>query len=124
MKSAVGLVVFVLAVVPAAGGDLPAEIDRLVNQQLKAQHIVPAPAADDATFFRRINLALGGRIPLPSEVRLFLADTRPDKRARAVDRLLGSTAFANHMTKSWRSWLLPEAATNPDIANIAPAFEA
>ena len=46
-------------------GSLPLakEIDRRVNEKLKAQHVAAVPQADDAAFFRRINLALAGRIP-------------------------------------------------------------
>ncbi|MBN9122872.1 MAG: DUF1553 domain-containing protein, partial [Planctomycetes bacterium] len=79
--------------------------------------------ADDAAFFRRINLALAGLVPVPSEVRLFLADADPHKRAKAIDKLLASPAYANHMTTTWRGWLLPEAVTDPQIAQTVPGFE-
>lgn len=132
MRGGVSLLVCFLAVLPAiAAGParpdpevLAAEIDRLIAEKLHAQRVEPVPRADDATFFRRIHLALAGRIPMPAEVRAFLADTRPDKRARAVERLLHSAAFANHLTTSWRGWLLPEAVTNQEIAGTVPAFEA
>src|SRR5205085_1574784 len=57
------------------------------------------------------------------DVRAFLADTDPDKRAKAIDRLLDSAAYANHQTAVWRGWLLPEAATNDQAAAGVPAFE-
>jgi hypothetical protein len=132
MKGGIGLVIFFLAVLPATAGDparpdptaLAAEIDRLVNEHLKAHHFSPAPPSDDAAFFRRISLALAGRVAVPSEVRAFLADSPADKRANAVERLLRSPAFANHLTACWRGWLLPEANTNLEVANAVPAFEA
>jgi hypothetical protein len=102
---------------------LAAEIDRFVLEKLKASNVLPAARADDAAFIRRLNLALGGRIPVSSQVRLFLADPSRDKRAKAIDRLLASAAYANYMSASWRGWLLPEAATDPAVANTAPAFE-
>lgn len=102
---------------------LAAEIDRLVLEKLKAAHVFPGPRADDPTFFRRLNLAIGGRVPVPSEVRAFVADQSPDKRARAIERLLASAPYANYLTASWRGWLLPEAATDPNIANTAQQFE-
>jgi len=52
---------------------LTAEIDRLVLEKLKAAGVSPASRCDDATFIRRLNLALGGRVPVSSEVRLFVA---------------------------------------------------
>jgi hypothetical protein len=99
-------------------------IDRHVGEKLKASNVPPAPLADDATFFRRVNLVLGGRVPVPSEVRRFLADADPDKRAKVIDRLLASPAFATHLTTTWRGWLLPEAATDFGVANSVPGFEA
>ncbi len=105
------------------GSALAAEIDRLVLEKLKSAGVAAMPPADDATFFRRLNLTLAGRIPASSEVQSFLADMSPDKRARAVERLLASPAYVNHLTTSWSNWLLPEAATDPNIANAAIAFK-
>ena len=102
---------------------LAVQIDRLVLEKLKASAVIPAPRADDASFIRRLNLVLGGRVPVSSDVRAFIADQSPEKRAKAIDHLLDSAAYANHMTASWRGWLLPEAATDPALANAAPAFE-
>jgi uncharacterized protein DUF1549/uncharacterized protein DUF1553 len=106
---------------PAA---LAATIDRRIMARLQENKVIPAPPADDATFFRRINLALGGRVPVSSEVRAFLADSDPNKREKAVEKLLGSAAFVNYQTTTWRSWLLPEAQTSPEVAATVPNFEA
>ena len=129
MKLATALAVL-LAAAPlsvAAGPDpaaLAGAIDRLVAANLSSAGVSAAPPADDATYFRRIHLALAGRIPRPAEVRAFLADPAPDKRAAAVDRLLASPEYAAHMARTWRGWLLPEAATDPQVAAAAPGFEA
>src|SRR5262249_21688138 len=39
-------------------------------------------------------------------------DTRPDKRARLVARLLAGPAYVNHFVNVWRALLLPEVSTN------------
>jgi Protein of unknown function (DUF1549)/Protein of unknown function (DUF1553) len=128
MKAGRSLFVLFFAVMPALGGDRPdpaalaKEIDRRVNDKLKAQHVSPTAQADDATFFRRINLALTGRIPDAAAVRAFLADTSANKRARAVDRLLDSSAFVNYFAKAWRGWLLQ--GTSADVADGVPELEA
>jgi hypothetical protein len=121
------VVLFVPVVSLAAKPDpvaLAAIIDARIGEQHKTHGVPAAPRSDDATFFRRAHLVLAGRIPVPSEVRLFLADADPAKRSKAIDRLLASPAYVNHMTTTWRAWLLPEAATDPQIAGAAPGFEA
>jgi len=102
---------------------LAAAIDKEIGAALAARRVPAAPRADDAAFFRRAHLVLAGRVPAASEVRLFLADTDPAKRAKTIDRLLGSAAFANHMTTTWRGWLLPEAVTDFQVAAAVPGFE-
>src|SRR5262249_28980615 len=74
--------------------------------------------------YRRTNLALAGRIPVPANVRTFMADSDSDKRGKAIDQLLDSAACTNHLTTVWRGWILPEALTNDQIASAAPQFEA
>ena len=96
MKRYLGLLAGLILAAPAAAADRPdpaalaVVIDRHVGERLVSEQVPPAPRADDAEFFRRANLVLAGRVPVPSEVRLFLADTDPDKRRKAVEKLLAS----------------------------------
>lgn len=99
-------------------------IDRRIEEKLGVYKAPTSPRSDDAAFFRRINLTLAGRIPVPAETQLFLADAHPNKRARAIEKLLASPAYANHLTTTWRGWLLPEAAADFQIAATVPGFEA
>lgn len=71
-------------------------IDPLIEALWRDAKVTPAPAADDGAFLRRVSLDLIGRVPTLAEARSFLADPAPDRRARAVDSLLGSVAFAEH----------------------------
>lgn len=103
---------------------LASAIDRFVSQKHAAEKVKSAPPADDATFFRRVNLALAGRIATPSDVRAFVADAATDKRSKAIEKILASAAYATHMTTVWRGWLLPEAVTTPEVAAAVPGFEA
>jgi hypothetical protein len=64
-----------------------------------------APRADDAEFFRRACLDLLGVIPTEAETVEFLQDPSPDKRARAIDRLLLSPRHADWFA-TWYSNLL------------------
>src|SRR4051812_12414251 len=72
-------------------------IDVLLAQQWEKAQVRPAPLAGDAEFLRRVFLDLTGVIPTVSEVRAFLADTRPDKRERQIDELVRRPGFATHL---------------------------
>ncbi len=116
-------ILFVLLFAPAAAADdaarLSDRIDELVSAKLAAAKVEPAPAADDAEFFRRLCLDLTGRIPSLSQVRDFLDDDRPDKRRRWADELLDGGDFADrtaaHFANYWRSVLLAQA--NPQASS-------
>jgi hypothetical protein len=69
-------------------------IDRHVLAKLRRLNIPPAPLAEDLTFLRRASLDVAGDLPTPAEVRAFLADPRPDKRARKIDELLARPGHA------------------------------
>jgi hypothetical protein len=81
----------------------PGEIDRLVGAQIKKANIEPAPLTSDEQFVRRAYLDLTGRLPMPADVAEFLGDKSPDKRARAIDRLLASEDYARHWAQYWRT---------------------
>lgn len=72
----------------------PTQVDELVVAQLKQLGIVPSDLANDATFLRRIRLDLTGTLPTPQEIEEFLSDDRSDKRARKIEALLESPAYA------------------------------
>jgi hypothetical protein len=74
-----------------------AALDPLIETLWREAKVTPAPGADDGAFLRRVSLDLIGRVPTLEETRTFLADpSLPDRRARLVDRLLGSHEFAEH----------------------------
>jgi hypothetical protein len=76
-------------------------IDRLVWDKLERLGIVPSEPAGDATFLRRVFLDAIGTLPTAEEVRAFLADAAPEKRARLVDRLLQRPEYADYWTMRW-----------------------
>ncbi len=63
-------------------------IDRAVFARLKSLNMVPSDLADDAEFLRRVTIDTIGCLPSPAEVRSFLANKDPNKRARKIDELL------------------------------------
>jgi hypothetical protein len=76
-------------------------IDGLALAKWKRLGLRPSPAADDATFLRRVTIDLCGRLPTSGEVRTFLADTSPDKRAKWIDRLLDSPDYPAYFALRW-----------------------
>ncbi|MFO0880593.1 MAG: DUF1553 domain-containing protein [Gemmataceae bacterium] len=97
-----------LASYPELRADHP--IDRLVNDRLRKLHIVPSGLCDDATFLRRAYLDVIGTLPTVAEARRFLADRRPDRRARLVDELLARPEFADYWTLKWADVLRVDRA--------------
>jgi hypothetical protein len=77
-------------------GELAALIDRHVETRLKAERVSPAEPADDAEFLRRAYLGLHGVVPTAEQAARFLADTRPDRRARLVDALLADPRYGEY----------------------------
>lgn len=101
-----------------------ARIDQLLSSRWEADKITAAAVSDDAEFCRRVYLDICGRIPPASEVRDFLDDKAPDKRAKLVDRLLESPTYIVNYTNIWRAIMLPEASMDQTIQFFLPGFEA
>jgi hypothetical protein len=80
-------------------------IDRLVFAKLRKLNVLPSEQADDATFMRRVYLDVIGTLPTADEARRFLADPRPDRRARLVDELLERPEFADFWALKWADLL-------------------
>ncbi|HEY7309892.1 MAG TPA: DUF1549 domain-containing protein [Gemmataceae bacterium] len=92
-------------------------IDRLVFRKLRKLNIVPSELADDATYLRRVYLDVIGTLPTPDEARRFLADKRPDRRARLVEELLHRPEFADFWALQWADLLrVDRAALGPKRA--------
>ena len=80
-------------------------IDALVLDKLKKLNIQPSGVCDDAEFLRRVYLDVIGTLPTPNEAKDFLADRRPDRRARLVDALLDRPEYADYWALKWADLL-------------------
>ena len=70
-------------------------IDNRVFGKMQKDGVPHAPMSTDQEFFRRVTLDLTGQIPASADLRAFLGDTSPAKRAKLIDKLIGSPEFVD-----------------------------
>lgn len=87
--------------------DIPAVnyVDEKVQAKLKSLRLVQSDLCTDEEFVRRLSLDTRGIIPEPDEVRKFLADRSPNKRAKLIDEWLNSEEFVDLWTMKWNDTL-------------------
>ena len=87
---------------PAAASSIPRRnfIDNHIFGKMQRDGIPHAPLATDREFVRRVTLDLTGRIPSRADLEAFLNDSAPDRRARLIQRLIESPAFADDGTST------------------------
>ncbi len=92
---------------PRTSQQMAARIDEILAKRWRDEGIKPAPPASDAEFLRRASLDLSGIIPTVHDVRQFLADGSPDKRAKLIELLLTKPTHSTHLANHWRKVMLP-----------------
>jgi hypothetical protein len=105
------------AIVTANKLDFPAVnvIDVAALKQWKALGIIPSTLCSDAEFIRRASLDINGTLPTPMEVKAFVADSAPDKRAKLVNRLLSRPEYASFFAIKWADILRNKREGRADI---------
>jgi len=76
-------------------------IDEMLMAEWARMGLKPAPAADDYEFLRRLYVDLIGTLPKPEEIRAFVANADPEKRAKLVDTLLERPEYVDVWTLKW-----------------------
>lgn len=76
-------------------------IDAFVLARLENEKLTPAPEADKATLLRRVSFDLTGLPPTIEELDAFLKDDSSEAYENAVDRLLKSPRYGEHMALDW-----------------------
>lgn len=100
----------------------PSEIDALVAKELQRSGIEPLGLTTNEEFFRRVNLDLTGQLPRPADIAAFVRDVDPGKRAKLIDRLLESDAYARHWARYWRD-VVTARITNRRSMGLTRTFE-
>jgi len=99
----------------AAAADAAEPVHRQVDRLIAAAADGPlAERTTDAEFLRRATLDLAGRIPTVDELRAFLDDARPDKRALCIDRLLAAPAFDRRLRDALDVMLMERLGSRPE----------
>ncbi|MFM8474196.1 MAG: DUF1549 domain-containing protein [Planctomycetaceae bacterium] len=95
----------------------PTKVDELVLQKLRKVGIIQSELCTDTEFLRRVSLDVTGTLPTPAEVRAFLLDHAPDKRARKIDELLERPGYV-----AWWTTKLCDFTGNSDdkLNNVTP----
>jgi len=76
-------------------------IDQQIRQGWTDNEITPSPVATDEEWVRRVYLDLCGRIPTLTEVKTFLEDKNPRKKAVLIDALLENEDYVRNLTTIW-----------------------
>jgi hypothetical protein len=88
-------------------------IDIKLAAKWRSLGLTPSPLCSDEEFLRRLYLDAIGTLPGFEEIRTFLADRDPAKRAKAVDRVLDRPEFVDFWTLKWGDLL----RINRDLLN-------
>lgn len=86
---------------PPAAKNIAAQVDALFKRSDELKGVAAKPVGDEQ-FIRRVSLDLTGKLPSDEEVKAFLEDAAADKRAKLIDRLLKSDAYAVNWGRYWR----------------------
>jgi hypothetical protein len=96
-------------------------VDRFLLAARAGGERVFTPLLDDYAFLRRVSLDTIGTIPSPKEIAAFTGDRSPDRRARAIDRLLADPRWADHWTSYWQDVLAENPGIlKPELNNTGP----
>jgi hypothetical protein len=76
-------------------------IDEKLVAKWKDLGLTPSPLCTDDEFLRRLYLDAIGTLPTPEEIRAFLADKDPRKRAKAIAKVLERGEFTDWWALKW-----------------------
>jgi len=76
-------------------------VDDKLAAKWKELGLAPSALCTDEEFLRRLYLDAIGTLPTPDEIRSFLADKDPEKRKKAIDRVLDRPEFVDFWAYKW-----------------------
>ncbi len=76
-------------------------IDAFLLDAMQAKNLMPSAPTSKAKLVRRVTLDLTGLPPSPEDTDRFVRDLSPNAYEKLVDRLIGSTAYAERWAQRW-----------------------
>ena len=102
---AVGVFRIILPFGEAKGLDTFAKNDNLIDkmwiEKWKKTGLSPSHICTDEEFFRRIHLNTLSTLPNPEEILAFKADSNPDKRKLAIEKVLNRPEYVDSWAYKW-----------------------
>ncbi len=99
-----------------------AVVDEYFESYWQSRGVSPASVVDDATYLRRVSLALHGAPAPPDDVVRFEKDESPTKRAAIVDSLLTHSRYADYWGFRLRSWITEMRQMLGQSTNLATLY--
>jgi hypothetical protein len=87
-------------------------IDQYVNAKLDKMRMFPSGICDDETFLRRAHIDITGTLPTAENIKGFVADRDPQKRAKKIDQLLAKKEFLDIWAMKWSELLQIRSGRN------------
>ena len=76
-------------------------VDELWVEKWRKTGLSPTKLCTDEEFFRRIHLSTIATLPAIDDLKAFVADTDPDKRNKAIDRVLQRPEYMDFWAYKW-----------------------
>lgn len=106
------VLIFVASLSATSAEETAAPLHERIDRLVEAVSGPIAPPTSDAEFLRRAALDLTGLPPTADETRSFLDDAAPDKRTKAIDRLLADPRYARHLATTFDVTLMERRAAS------------
>jgi hypothetical protein len=101
-----------------------AAIDAMLDKALIEAKTPVSPATSDEEFVRRVFLDVTGKLPTIEQMRSFVHSRDKAKRAKLIEMLLTTPAYADNWARYWRDVVSYRAPNEQPNQTNFPAFEA
>ncbi len=100
-----------------------AKIDDFISKAYPDFKVEPNPEISDETFVRRVYLQIAGRIPTPSEFKMFMAEDGETRRADLISDLIQSEGYVSNHFNFWADILRINDSQNGSSRTAIAAYK-